>query len=142
MASVLEGVIQELLDTAGVTALTSTRISPGYAPQETALPYIVVAQTGGEPQYHSTAEAGIQQSQFAVNCYGATILSAVNVAEQVRLALSGKPAGDLGGVNARRTTVDDIRDTYSSPGGEGDEVGYPSREVLVTVWHNTAIPSF
>lgn len=142
MADVVQGVITLLSATAGVTSLTSTRITPAYAPMGTTPEYIVVDMNGTEPQYHSTAEAGLHRSQVSVKCYGNNMLEAINLAEQVRLALSGKPAGSLGGINARRTTVDDIRDAYSGPSGEGDEIGHPAREVLLTIWHNATIPTF
>ena len=142
MASMLEGIITHLESAAGVSALVGAKVYANFAPQGTETPYIIVEQTAGVPGYHSTAEDGTQETQFTATCYGGTPLEAVNVAEQVRLATSGKTGGDMGGVDIRRSTIDDIREQFTPPAGEGDEVGYPAQEVLINIWHNITIATF
>lgn len=139
--SVKEGVIQYLLTVSGVTALVGQKIYPNYSPQTTEL-YLVVEQNGGEPGYHSKGEDGLHEAQIVITAYGPLMGDVEAVIEQVRLALSGKPAGDMGGIEARFTTVDDVRDRYTPPGVEADEVGYPGKELLATVWHLLPVATF
>lgn len=142
MTGVTEGVINTLKATVGVANLVADQVFPSYAPQGTRRPYIVVDQSGGEPGYHSLGEDGLQESQFTITYYDGTPLKAENGGEQIRLTFSGRPAGDLGGIHARRTIVDDIRDRHVGPGGEGDQSGFPAREVIVTVWHQIPKATF
>lgn len=139
MASMLEGIITHL-ENAGTDA--AAKVYANFAPQGTEPPYIIVEQTAGVPGYHSTGEDGTQDTQFTATCYGSSPLAAGNLAEEIRLAVSGKTGGEMGGVNIRRCVIDDIREQYTPPAGEGDEIGYPAQEVLLRVWHNISIATF
>ena len=135
MAGVTEGFIKYLSATAGVTAITN-RIYASNAPQNTATPYVIIERRGGEGQYHSAGYSGITESQVTITNYGSTNLEAITLTEAIRVALNAKAVGAFGELDARRMTIDDTRDAYREPTGEGDEVGHPAQEMIVTVWHH------
>lgn len=88
--SLQAAIIAELKDTAGVTALVSTRVYGSLAPSDSAFPRIMMQQAGGSSEHYLGAETDKARASMQIVCWGTTIDSAHAVAEQVRLAISGK----------------------------------------------------
>ncbi|MGE3246979.1 MAG: DUF3168 domain-containing protein [Beijerinckiaceae bacterium] len=86
--------IQMLLDDAGVAALVEDRVHAVQAPQNTALPSIVVLQTSEAEDYsidHSTA--GYPEARLTVICRASTAGGAISLGDAVIAALRSKQEG-------------------------------------------------
>lgn len=128
-----EGVIQYLASVPTVTEIVGAQVFPNKAPQGKDAPFLIVEQNGFEPQHNSSGADPTQAAQFSITAYGVDEEQTDVLAEEVRIALQGKAKGPMGGLNARGVFLDDVRDVSQPPTG-GDEVGFPAKEVLVTVW--------
>lgn len=134
MTTPKEGVIQYLASAPTVTEFVGTRVYPNKAPQGTnGVNYLIVEQVGFEPRHNSSGADSAQAAQFSIVCYGINEQQADSMADAVRLALHGRSKGSLGGLNHRGVFLDDVRDV-SQPPANADEIGFPAKEVLVTVW--------
>lgn len=102
-----EKVIKALVAVAGVTALTGTRQYGMTRPEDDALPALtwMVVSDGPEPPIDATAGLEPCSARVQVNCLGATVEAAKELAEQVRLACHLK-SGSIGGVTVMAVTQD------------------------------------
>jgi hypothetical protein len=82
--------IAKLLASAGITALTSTRINWSRRPQGSALPAIVLHRIDGQPDYHHAGASGLVVSRVQVDCWGVTYGSAKAVARAVEAAITAQ----------------------------------------------------
>lgn len=82
--------LAKLLASAGVTALTSTRINWSRRVQAEALPAIVLHRIDGQPDYHHAGASGLVVSRVQVDCYGLTYGSAKAVARAVEAAITAQ----------------------------------------------------
>ena len=114
-----EGIIARLLATSGVTALVSTRVSPGRRPQASALPAIDVNTISGAPVYTDDGESGLASARVEINCWGQTYSSAKLVARAVKAALSAF-VGESAGITFQNVLLDDERD-FSETGSNAAE---------------------
>lgn len=88
-----EDIYSTLSGAAGVSALVSTRISPQFAEQSEALPYITYDLIGNLPANHLEDIPTLDERRIQVNSYADTYRGAVDLAEAVRTAL--QPLGYL-----------------------------------------------
>lgn len=89
MADVRQAVYYQLANTAGVTALTSTRIYPKVMPQQPTMPALVYSVVdNNRTQVHRGQTTGVR-ARVQVTCWGNTEASVSAVKEQVRLAMIG-----------------------------------------------------
>ena len=81
--------VTQLKATSGVTDLVSTRIYPGYRPQDDPLPAIVYEATSIQPINHANGTTGTTETKIEVVSYAATYAGAQALGEAVAAALSG-----------------------------------------------------
>lgn len=87
--TITEAVRAYLVAQAGITALVSTRVRTTQADESDALPYILLTTVSDYSEYSMAGEVGLARSRVQVDCIGGTPLSASNVSEAVRSAMSG-----------------------------------------------------
>jgi hypothetical protein len=104
MALIEEALYSYLSGYAGLIALTSTRIYPDICPQEPTVPYVVFYKTTDTPEYAMGGETVLTDTVMQFDCISTGSLQARQVAEQLRLALSGF-SGAMG-TGASEVTVD------------------------------------
>lgn len=81
-----EAFIAHLLSTLAVSALVGTRVYFSIAPQDAALPRVIVHRISGVPVYHTTGQADLCESRVQVDCWATTGLAALRVARAVKFA--------------------------------------------------------
>jgi hypothetical protein len=86
-----------LSDTAGVTALVSTRIYPDIATQGAVYPFVVYSVEGTLPTDTKDGPSGLDVVQVAVMIYANTYTAAQDIAGAVRTALD-RTAGTFASV--------------------------------------------
>ena len=89
MALIEAAIYSYLSGYAGLIALTSTRIYPDVCPQEPTLPYLVFSKVDDTPEYTMGGETVLTNAVFQFDAVSDSSIEAKNVAEQLRLALSG-----------------------------------------------------
>jgi len=97
----LEGVRAYLVAQAGITALASTRVRTTQADEADALPYILLTMISDGSEYSMAGEVGLARCRVQTDAIAATPLSALDVSEAIRAAMSGY-RGAMGGVQVRR----------------------------------------
>lgn len=131
MADVRQAVYYQLANTAGVTALTATRIYPKVMPQQPTMPALVYSVVDNDrAQVHRGQTTG-SRARVQVTCWGNTEASVSAVKEQVRLAMISAH-GTIAGVTIEGVVV------------EGEVEGFESDTVRhwialdFFVWHREA----
>jgi len=138
--SVKSSLITHLTGVAGLSALVGSRVGFSRVSHGDALPYIVANQVSGDHKHHMTAATGIVVGRFQFDCYGASLLEATNVAEQLRLALDGK-RGTVGDVFFSSCHLADERDGFENPSG-GEQDGISSVQQDYMIGWTVSVPSF
>ena len=82
-----EQLIFQLENFSGLNSLISGRAFAQRAPTSALLPYVTLTVDGLEPDYDQDGEDGYHEQIFTINSNGATLRSAVDVANQVKAAL-------------------------------------------------------
>ena len=82
-----------LNNTAGVTAIISTKSYAGRAPQETALPYVVFDIVSVEPTDSKTRPSSVDAVRVQVDCYATTYAGVEALNDAVRAALDAYTIG-------------------------------------------------
>ena len=78
-----------LLGASALTALTSTRVYWGVAPQNVAKPYVVMYRVSGIRDMKMSGASGLVESRVQIDSFGTTYASAKGVARQIEARLSG-----------------------------------------------------
>lgn len=95
--STLKEAIYTALNVAGVTSLVpAARLHWLFAPQGTALPYIVIQPTSGTSWTTHTGDTGLDRSTFDVNVFGNSIAECDQVQIACRTALGAAAAQTSG----------------------------------------------
>lgn len=116
-----------LLNAASVTALVSTRIYWGCAPQSVpGRPYLVLQVVDGNPDYHMQGASGYVPSRVQVDCYGETYTSTKKAARAAKTALSGQRGGIFQGI-----FIDSERDLPAADAGEVTNLFRTSVDIMV-----------
>lgn len=82
--------VQELMDTAGVTALVSTRIYPQAAPQGTSTAYVTYELVASNPYQDLSGAAGLTWARVSFLCHAPSYSTAKGTAAAIRTALEGR----------------------------------------------------
>ena len=82
-------IITKLLATAGITALTSTRIRPGKAAAGDSLPYLVLRRISGGTENMLGAAGTAYLARIQIDCIAATYSGARALADAVTAGLNG-----------------------------------------------------
>ena len=85
--SVTKAIKYILNNTAGVTAIISTKSHAGRAPQETALPYVVFDIVSVEPTDSKTRPSSVDAVRVQIDCYATTYAGVEALNDAVRSAL-------------------------------------------------------
>lgn len=104
MADVVQALYYQLANTAGVTALVSTRIYPIVMPQNPTLPAITYQMISNVEEEVHRGMTGDARPRFQITCWAATELAAAAVATQVRLAVMAM-SGTIAAVPIKGTWV-------------------------------------
>jgi len=117
-----------LLANAGVTALVGERVFVTVAPQDAALPLVVLKRVSTPRVYAQTGPSGLAWPRVQITARAARQAEAVAVAKAVRQAVSGY-RGSMGGVPVQAVFVDTERDGFFF------ETGKFERVLDVIIWH-------
>ena len=93
-----EGLVAYLTGNAGVSALVSDRVGPAPLPQDSEQPAVTYQIISRTAQYTHRGPAGLTRPRIQVDCWSTTYSESQQLAEQVRLALSGF-RGQMGDVS-------------------------------------------
>lgn len=116
-----------LLNAAGVTALVSTRVYWGRAPQTVdGRPYVVLQRVDGIRDYHNQGASGYVASRVQADVYGETYTSTKKAARAVIAALSGHKGGIFQGI-----FIDSERDLPATDAGEVTNLFRTSVDVMI-----------
>lgn len=138
--SIKSSLITYLKTKSGLTDLVGTRIRFAFAEQTDKPPYIVINNIDNVHKHHMTAASGQVVGRFQVDCYGSTPLSAMNVAEQVRLSLDGKQ-GTVGADYLELCHLDSERDDTTPPVPGADTGIYAVQQDYLIGW-SVSVPTF
>lgn len=96
---------------ASVTALVSTRIYKGIAPQNAAFPCVIYARDSMDYVDGIDQSADLRRSDYEILCVADTYQAAEALAKAVRNALN-RYGGTIGGVFVEDIYIDDQRDEH------------------------------
>ena len=122
-----------------VAAVVSTRIYPVLIPQGAALPAITYQLLSSEPFAAHDGHTGHTKDRFQINCYSTSYATAKDLAEKVRLALSGY-SGTSESVVISEIHHQGTTDTFTAPRDAG-ETGVHQVQLDVLVGYASTIPS-
>ena len=112
-ATTIEEAIRDILVTDnGVKAIT-TRVYPGYVPQDPTYPLIVYMKVTGERDHHVQGPSGFAHPRFQVEAWAETYAAAKALANAIRAKLDGY-TGTTGTVKIRSTLIESEQDIYES----------------------------
>lgn len=98
------------------------------APQDTALPYLVMQRISAVRGYTFEGDDGLTRYRVQLDAYGASYTEALTVARAAQAVLTGYRLGDIRGV-----FVDAERDLPAEDAGEVNHLFRVATEI--TVWH-------
>lgn len=99
---------------ATLNSLVGGRFSMNTSGQMDNLPRIVIERITDDHQHHLTAASGMAITMYQLTCHAESTLSAVAVAEQLRLAIDGY-RGEMGATRISMCHLKDQRDGYDPP---------------------------
>jgi hypothetical protein len=123
-----EGLVDFLLAYTPLTVLIGDRVYPLILPQEPTLPAIVYQRIGGVPEYSQSGFSNLTPVRMQITCWGTTLMSAKNVAIQVKLALGGY-RGPMGSSTVGAIFIEDELDDLD------EETGLYRVILDVLLWH-------
>ena len=96
-------------------------VYPGYAPQSASLPYVVYHRLDDRPTRYMVGSCGLAEADYQVNVYAENLDAAVTVSEAIREDLDGLQGTTVSGVNVRRISLTNQRDTTTLFDSSQDE---------------------
>lgn len=139
-----DGVRDKLLATAGVTALTSTRIWTVRAPEAATrsatgaqLVYAVIARDGGaeDKVMHTGGATTLAVASLMIGVFGATFAAARVAANTIRDSINGT-RGAFGDESVSYCLVRDLQQAEAPPSRD-DEIGVPGYALTVEIAYRT-----
>jgi hypothetical protein len=95
----------------GVGSLSS-RIYPGYAPQDAAMPFAVVGRDSTEVDHHILGASGLRLVRIGVAFYGPRLLALGVIAESAEAVLDTvNDRTTVAGINIRRLWIEDTAES-------------------------------
>lgn len=82
--------VQELLDTAGVTSLVGTRIYPQAAPQGTLSAYVTYELVASNPFHDLSGAGGLTWARVSFLCHAPSYATAKGLSAAIRAAIDGR----------------------------------------------------
>lgn len=125
-----------------VTDLVNTRVYHGIAPQEAALPYVVMDEEANEGAHHFGGAVGINDLTVSFNIWAASQASANAVHEALRGALDGLIGSSIGsGPTSVRGAERLERQTVAQPKHPGDESPLFFGRSVYLITHTQSVPT-
>jgi hypothetical protein len=116
------GLVSLLSGESTITAICSTRIYVGKAPQKAALPHIVITQLGSEENTSLDGLSGRTRFlTFDIDCKSQTSVQAESLANAVRVFLDDY-TGAAGSYTIGAVLMNDEADDYEAP-TDGSDIG-------------------
>lgn len=141
----LQAVQQLLADDATVSGLVSTRIQPGVAHRNWALPYIVLNLISSNHYHHMDSASGLAQERIQVDCYDDNPTDVIALKDAVREALDGyRGTVTTDGSNTvviRRLHLENDNDFFLPPQDSSD-LGTFRGSMDFWVGHTETVPTF
>lgn len=140
MADFCDEFVTQLKTKATITALvgsgTSARIYPDDLKQGATLPALTYGEIGGDFERHLKGPIGLRKAMVEVYAYGSTRSAANELAEVVRIALTGTDQRTTyGSTHVAEVTVSFARVTgIDEPADSSDSKRYWTRYVY-DIWH-------
>jgi len=133
----------ELKDDATIAGLVSTRIRLSRADQRDTIPYITINRLSGSRFHNATAASGMAIPTFQIDCWGATPILAIAVADAVREAIDGfKGTMGSGGNTANVRTCWLEGEPYLHEPQKGDGIGAHGVAMTFDIMHKETVPTF
>ena len=116
------GLVSLLSSESTITAICSTRIYVGKAPQKAALPHIIITQMGSEENTSIDGASGqLRFLTFDIDCKAKTSVQAESLSNAVRVFLDDY-SGTAGSYTIGAVLMNGEADDYESP-TDGSDVG-------------------
>ena len=116
------GLVSLLSAESTVTAIASTRIYVGKAPQKAALPHVIITQMGSEENVSLDGASGtLRFLTFDIDCKAKTSVQAESLANAVRVFLDDY-TGIAGSYTIGAVIMNGESDDYEQP-SDGSDVG-------------------
>lgn len=132
----MEGALRSILTgAAGVTGIVGTAIYWGLAPQDRALPFVVLNTVSGVPDYALSGATGLTGSRVQVDCYAASYSGAKYLARAVIAAVSAY-RGEVSSVHFGGIFIDSERDLNEPQ--QGDTATRFRVSIDLSVWWRAA----
>jgi hypothetical protein len=112
MANIYSALYVRLSGFAGLAALVGKRIYPPIVLLTPVYPLVYYQLIGGHPNYVMGGQSGLALAKFQIDSWALTTAPARDVAEQIRLALSGYH-GTSDGINIDLTEMTKWHDLYN-----------------------------
>jgi hypothetical protein len=130
------GLVSLLSGESTVTAICSTRIYVGKAPQKALLPHVIITQMGSEENGSIDGASGqLRFLTFDVDCKSKTSVQAEQLANAVRAFLDDY-SGTAGDYTIGAVIMNDESDDYEPP-ADGSDVGVHVVTLDLDVQFNT-----
>lgn len=127
-----EDFIAYLLADAGIAAAAGNKVKWLQRPQATALPAITLQRVSSAPANDQCGADALKETLVQIDCWGATFLSALDVARAVEAAVSGKSFTN--GTTDFSSLFITGGDDTTEPGSTTGSVIYRTR-IDVQIWH-------
>jgi Protein of unknown function (DUF3168). len=121
-----ETLVQILLATPAIVAITGQKIRLGRADQRDARPYVVLQTVSSAPSYHMQGEANPVPIRMQIDCYADKYGQAKTLARAIKSRLSGYQGGPFKGV-----FIDSERDLPAADAGEVTSLFRTSIDITV-----------
>lgn len=118
---------------AGVTALVSSRLYWGLAPQSVTGDFVAMYVVSGNRDYHMSAASGLRETRVQFDCWASSYGAAKTIARAVESALSGF-SGSQSGKALRGVFVNSERDDNESD--TADTASRYRTSLDLIIWHD------
>lgn len=145
MADIGVAIVAHLKTKTAVTDLIGSgadmRINAGYLPQCETLPAVVYHEITGTSYEHLVQGAGTVQDRYQIDCYADTAIAAVELREQIRLAMQTFNHAIWGGIYIHGCNSDTKHSGTDEPEDGSDAWRYRySQDYLITYAETAAAP--
>ena len=132
-----EAIYSQLSGTSDLTALVSTRIYPGVAPQAASLPYVIFFQVTNPGHHAMQADPNINGPRWQVSAWATTYSSVKAIAKQVKASLKDYTGtmGGSSGVTVQRVFYENEIDLTDVDPVTKDPIHHVAQDYIV--WHST-----
>ena len=125
-----KGLVAYLENHAGLNALIAGRVYPLRLKQNATLPAVVYQRITTAPTYSQEGDSHLDEIQMQFACWGSTLLTVKQIAEELRVALSGF-AGTMGTETVGGSFL------INQHSDDDPDTGLSREIVEFSMWHNS-----